>query len=268
MKEEFFVPDYLYQYTNLETLALILKNKNIKFNSLINVDDLEEAKGEEIDVFGKFIYASCWTDKAEENIALWNMYANRMQGVRIALPIYPFRDEKSNVEIQLKKYRVSLIEYGSDIIDLDEDKYIWKDFKMFNYYQLRQVGYTDNEGKLFPKIIKKDDENRVRIDQQKLGVYKRKQWEFQQEWRYLIYLGLKERDTKDAQKVISALKRIKRIPSNIFVEIEEECFKKMKVLLGPGTNEAYRIIVEALREKYNQDMVIEESYFKDKILIK
>lgn len=70
MKEEFYVPDYLYQYTNLETLALILKNRNIKSNSLISVDDLEEAKGKEIDVFGKFVFASCWTDRAEENIAL------------------------------------------------------------------------------------------------------------------------------------------------------------------------------------------------------
>lgn len=268
MKEEFYVPDYLYQYTNLETLALILKNRNIKFNSLISVDDLEEAKGKEIDVFGKFVFVSCWTDKAEENIALWNMYANRMHGVRIALPVYPFVDAKAGVEMQLKKYRVSLIEYGSDIIDLNEDMYIWKDFKIFNYYQLREIVYTDNEDKLFPKIIRKNDENRVSIDQQVLGVCKRKQWEFQQEWRYLIYLGVKDRNTEDTQKVISALKRIKRIPGNIYVEIKEKCFKKMKVLLGPGTNEAERIIVEALREKYNQDMAIEESYFKDKILVK
>ncbi len=32
-------PDYLYHYTSIENLALILKNKTIRFNSLINVDD-------------------------------------------------------------------------------------------------------------------------------------------------------------------------------------------------------------------------------------
>lgn len=69
--------------------------------------------------------------------------------------------------------------------------------------------------------------NRVSIDQQVLGVCKRKQWEFQQEWRYLIYLGVKDRNTEDTQKVISVLKRIKRIPGNIYVEIKEKCYKFM-----------------------------------------
>ena len=32
--------EYLYHYTNIETLLLILKNKTLAFNSLQNVDDL------------------------------------------------------------------------------------------------------------------------------------------------------------------------------------------------------------------------------------
>ena len=34
----------LYHYTSLETLALILKNKTLCFNNLLNVDDIEEAQ--------------------------------------------------------------------------------------------------------------------------------------------------------------------------------------------------------------------------------
>ena len=34
--------EYLFHYTNLQSLALILKTKTIKFNSLINMDDKEE----------------------------------------------------------------------------------------------------------------------------------------------------------------------------------------------------------------------------------
>lgn len=35
--------DYLYHYTSIETLALILKNNTLCFNNLLNVDDSEEA---------------------------------------------------------------------------------------------------------------------------------------------------------------------------------------------------------------------------------
>lgn len=37
-------PEYLYHYTSIDNLALILKNKTIRFNSLINVDDPDEIK--------------------------------------------------------------------------------------------------------------------------------------------------------------------------------------------------------------------------------
>ena len=36
--------NYLYHYTSLETLALILKNRTICFNNLLYVDDIEEQR--------------------------------------------------------------------------------------------------------------------------------------------------------------------------------------------------------------------------------
>ena len=36
--------NYLYHYTSLETLALILKNRTICFNNLLYVDDIEEER--------------------------------------------------------------------------------------------------------------------------------------------------------------------------------------------------------------------------------
>ena len=44
---------YLYHYTSLETLALILRNKTICFNNLLYVDDLDEAETEDMGKFGK-----------------------------------------------------------------------------------------------------------------------------------------------------------------------------------------------------------------------
>ncbi len=47
--------DYLYHYTSIETLALILSNKTLCFNNLLNVDDIEEAETSDM---GK-IWAIC-----------------------------------------------------------------------------------------------------------------------------------------------------------------------------------------------------------------
>lgn len=40
----------IYHYTNIDTLALILKNRTIRFNRLDNVDDLEEGKAESLGI--------------------------------------------------------------------------------------------------------------------------------------------------------------------------------------------------------------------------
>lgn len=37
-------PQVLYHYTSLDTLALILTNKSTCFNTLLNVDDIDEAE--------------------------------------------------------------------------------------------------------------------------------------------------------------------------------------------------------------------------------
>lgn len=267
MGNEFYRPDYLYQYTTIESLALILKTRSIKFNSLAFVDDLEEIKGRDIDIAGKLVFTSCWTDNSEENIALWNMYAEKMKGIRIGLPIYPFEESDNFIEEQAKKDNLVLIKYGTEEIVLPDNICTWKDPKMYNYYQLRKITYTDNENKLFPQLIKRNDLNIISLNNLDLGLYKRKCWEFQQEWRYLVYLGIKRHENDNEKKIRMRINK-KRIPSSLFAKIEQKQFEKMIVLLGPGTNEADSILVEALKDKYNPTMKIEESVFTGKIVSK
>jgi hypothetical protein len=82
---------FIYHYTEINKLALILKNKTIRFNRLDRVNDLTEARIEKGIDFGKLFFVSCWTHQDEESIPLWHMYTNRMAGVRVALPRNPFR---------------------------------------------------------------------------------------------------------------------------------------------------------------------------------
>lgn len=83
--------DYLYHYTNIETLALILKNRTIRFNPLNKMDDLQEQETADIKNIGQFCYISSWTDEITESIPMWNMYASLDSGVRIGLKKNPFQ---------------------------------------------------------------------------------------------------------------------------------------------------------------------------------
>ena len=83
----------IHHYTNIESLALILQSKKIRFNRLDRMDDLEEGRVEAQGIpVGKYSYVSCWTEDEEESIPLWNMYAGKEMGVRISLPQDMFKD--------------------------------------------------------------------------------------------------------------------------------------------------------------------------------
>ncbi len=69
---------YLYHYTSLETLALILRNKTICFNNLLYVDDLDEAETEDMGKFGKFVYVSSAGLKIQRNLYLCGIYIHRI----------------------------------------------------------------------------------------------------------------------------------------------------------------------------------------------
>lgn len=89
--------DVLYHYTSINTLVLILKNKNIRFNTLAKVDDMDEGITSDLGDVGRFIFVSCWTDEKRELIPLWNLYTPDMHGVRISLPKFPFKKYHYNI---------------------------------------------------------------------------------------------------------------------------------------------------------------------------
>lgn len=76
----------LYQYTTIDALSLILKNRKIRFSRLDMVDDPEEYGFERYGFkVAPFVFVSCWTPVKEENIPMWRMYANQARGVRIGV---------------------------------------------------------------------------------------------------------------------------------------------------------------------------------------
>src|SRR5699024_6492802 len=72
-----------YHYTSIETLALILKSKKLRFTRLDLLDDRKEINGiPPLKHVG--VYVSCWTEKREESLAQWSLYTN-MKGIRLEM---------------------------------------------------------------------------------------------------------------------------------------------------------------------------------------
>lgn len=139
--------NYLYHYTSVETLVLILKNKTIRFSNLASVDDIEEQGTEDFGDFGRYCFVSCWTKDSEESIPLWNMYTPDMTGVRIRLPEHPFDTEILPANNTVVKEDIT---YSKGLLALqDEYNVIFMPYQP----QLINVTYTEDSTLLKPNIV-------------------------------------------------------------------------------------------------------------------
>lgn len=255
------LPDYLYHYTTINTLALILKYKTIRFNCLRNVDDLNEGIVNDLGKIGKYFFISCWTDKSEESIPFWKMYTNNMVGVRIKLPVSPFKLH-------------SMLELNIDNATINMDYSIHRPENLFekDYMPtisnniLNKVHYTNEREQLYPNIYEITENNEHRVHLNKVGIFKRKEWNFQSEWRYIIKImpmGFNEiiKNGADFGKIMFDLIRSERpLPINeYYLDLDCEKFKDMEITLGPGITEGDKIIVNSLVNKYNPSATIIES---------
>lgn len=276
------LPKHLYHYTTLDTLALILKNKTIRFNKLTNTDDLEESLSKDLKNIGRFVFVSCWTDSAEENIPLWSMYSKNMTGVRIRLPFLPFKDfsdmyhnipeftfEKHEPNQKLQKMyvhpkHVINSSYScSPFIGMKED---------VNEFR---VTYTDDEELLFKKVLKQAEKNTI-MALGGVGKHKRKCWEFQNEWRYKIAVyptSLKKvyynPDLINQEMSLSIMKMISNydLPFNhIDLDLSSEALNDFEVTVGPGLSDAQMVIVQALIDKFLPNVIVTKSLLSDKIV--
>lgn len=256
-------PQFLYHYTNIETLALILKYRTIRFNRLDFVDDLEEVETYDMGKAGRFGFVSCWTEDEEESIPFWHMYTKDMKGVSIKLPTDPF--VKYNVEGKgVSESFTSNFTY-EEILRLDGII----DYASGSF--LSKVTYTDDEDLIKPKIFTQDGPL-YQVNINDIGKYKRTHWSFQKEWRYMIFIWPLTVEEMQQQKHYLMYERFKGEYNlgiqHYLLNIDSAKFEQMEITLGPNTSEGEKIIVESLVNEFNPKTKIHESKLKNKIRLK
>lgn len=245
------IPEYLYHYTSIDTLDLILTNKNIRFNSLPYVDDKEEKKTYDMGDFGRYCFISSWTDFALENNDLWKRYGFGGKGVRIKLHSFPF-----------KKYYIIVNDMqGIELIpsflkreELYSNGYCIAFDKTSISKMLFKVEYSNDKHKLYPKLKWQNKHNTI-INFEDVGKYKKDTWSVQNEWRYRIMIfpiDYKKISWNNPLAIADRLKAGIHLPfTDYYLSLDDKSLNDLEILLGPctTTNDLDRVTEITKRNK-------------------
>lgn len=230
----------IFHYTSIETLALILKNRTIRFSRLDKVDDPEEYDITEDGVTpSHYCFAFCWTRNEDESLPQWYMYGSGSHGVRIEMDsdmfeyVDGFKDRSFLGGVEYTKQ-------GDRIMPV-----------FLNGNVLEDIIYVDDMSNIEKKIFHAFEEQKG-ITFHNIGLYKRKDWNFQMECRFRLYaLPLKPRGVGlyyYPSEVIAD--NVPPKAEYIDIPLSPKAFANMKILLGPKVNTAERIIIQSLMKEY------------------
>jgi len=268
--------DSLFHYTSVDTLALILSSRKIRFNRLDQVDDMSEAKSLDLDAY-RYLFVSCWTRDPYENLALWNMYTPNMSGVRLQVNGELFNKYEHPGE--LGGLKLPSDPYYSPI---PPDEIFGEGYWIMPAIPTvfpQDIIYTDDHELLFP-TIKVSGQGKTTWNQHLIGKYKRNAWKFQEETRFRVQVYPTEGNIRSlvenaytpgsAEKIQDRLHRLMELNTtppitNIFLHLADDALASLSILKGPKCSHADGVIIESLVEKYCPDAKVLESEFTGSI---
>jgi len=263
----------LYHYTSIETLALILNQKKIRFNRLDQVDDVLESSEYKKVNFSNYLFVSCWTENPEENIALWNMYTKKMKGVRIGLSKFPFM--KKLIAKDLNNPLLSIVDDMIQPLTIEEcinpEYFIVPVFDGF--YKKVEYLDTDELNSRFENMVEKqvypDNTFSINARSQDFAKIKHKRWSFQEESRFVLFILPPINDFDDIPILMTQLYQEKNLGITYYdMDLDPLTLQNIEVLLGPNCSDADKLIVESLLYKYDVKNEAKESSLKGKIRFK
>lgn len=257
----------IHHYTSIETLALILSNRTIRFNRSDRVDDASEAKRHADIKFGSYFFVSCWTHDLNESIPQWHMYTDRkMKGVRLTLPNYPFK------RLRLKpKPGWDMHSEGELYGPIPFDQQFGRGYYILPTFLSDQqfggpVEYRSDVAERYRSAVAIDTTGgRFSINiagLPDLARLKTPEWSFQHEYRFVLCIfpsipvpddgpGSEGFPGASSDAIGNALLNGTAPPIEWFdVSLSDEALSQATITMGPMCSEGDRVVVNALVEKY------------------
>ena len=256
MVPDMMPPNYLYHYTSLEALALILKNRSIRFCALDRVDDLHEGIAADLQSIGQWFLVSCWTDDPTESIPLWHMYSSQMKGVRIRLRAFPFADEHYQTNEEYSFFP-NVATYEGEQLDF------------ILAYPKEKLFRVEYGSQLDLRLFRKQGQATYDFRVEDIGKFKLQEWSFQNEWRYKMFIlpkelvsfhekGFKSEEDafKELRKIYSRTKGLVRYHE---LEIARSAIDEIEILTGPRCDDAEYEIIESLISRHAPKAIVTKS---------
>lgn len=239
-------PEYLYHYTSIETLALILKHSKLRFSRLDTVNDPSEAETVDLPNASSLVFVSCWTAEKCDSIPMWRMYTPNMQGVRIELPPNPFSGRKEIYFTEDSGFW-QLLDGQFDITHNNSDIGISTSL----ITDPNKIFYTDNPSERIITCRTTEPDKHLRLHD--LGLKKSTNWEFEKEWRYKILATFSEIRENTGDEKAHLYRHPEKITLNemyLDAPLDKDVLREMNVMLSPCCTEAQGEIVNALLKQY------------------
>lgn len=274
----------LYHYTTIDSLAMIMSSRSIKFNRLDKVDDIEERVEPKSVRLWQYMFVSCWTENAEESIPLWRMYSGNAHGVRIGLDADMFEDNVvggSNVPQGIPHQGVWVGKipaqdlFRSDFFVLPTAvKQEENGGDTLFYCHVNYVDDVNAKTKDAYELTMTDDNHASStIAFGEIGKYKNNRWAFQEESRFrLVIMPVNPMlvDPNQAGSIVfNAINNNAPVPiSEYYLKLRKETLDNIEITLHPNATNSDRVIVEALCTKYAHNAIIKQSELTDRVVLK
>lgn len=265
----------LYHYTSLQSLALILSSRKMRFSRLDIVDDVREAQTVSGLSFGQVLFVSCWTSSETEQIPLWNMYTPGMAGVRIGVPDMPFREATIKEAPPFRFEGASEARVVFDFAELSTAEHCIHPVSLAHQFFAGGVDYVPDPAAQWRRNLKWSSDDRgnssVEVSEfTKLVRLKSECWAFQSEYRFALMVlppipgvpafGAVEYPHNLVRHTLDSL-RGSIVPSFSYFEVplSDEAVRNMEITLGPKASVADRLLLEALLAKYAPSSTLRDS---------
>lgn len=263
---ETYIPKRLFHYTSINSLAMILHHRTLRFTKISNLNDPLEGRTADLDGAARLIFCSSWTAYEEDTIPMWKMYSE-LVGVRLA--VSPSRMFKNAGEIKREGSGPGSFNYAKLTPELPYST------KGNTRFFSQRHSFQDIWG---PDAVRYEEPHRAVADQvtgtaasirdgervedliarlTQVGLLKSKHWEFENEVRFRLTFnrfisikGLSPEEFCDVMEVDS---------DYIDVSLSDNFFEGASVLLGPLCEPAHEILIESLIEKYAPSVTISKS---------
>lgn len=253
----------LYHYTSVETLGLILKNRTVRFNRLDRVNDPREALSTEYAAAQTLVFATCWTDSADESLPLWKMYTD-LTGVRLAMPTLMFNGRQSKHKVttddRLYQINVESVSPGAPLFQIDRRGERFHGLAGATVEGPTRVRYFSDEALLRATNVSQMG-GRPRIDFRVLGTAKHRCWDFEHEVRYRVFavFGYATDEFNHDWMTPDSLIRSPVVTEFVDVPLDQTAVEEAGIMLGPKATDSDRMVVESICSRYAPNATIERS---------